>query len=343
MVDGRWTRRILGTLAFAGGLIAASPALAQQTTLPDPIISASGPSDEAAPTVSDPASSDVVLTSDFAHRMTLPVYITGKGPYPFMIDTGSQRTLLSAELASLLTLQQGAAVRIISLSGPAMLPTATIAHLRYGQEEVRNLTTLLVAEMHLGGPGILGLDGLKGKKLVLNFATQRMEVGNSRPQSRDSEDEGTIVVRARNRMGQLILVNTLVGGQRTSVILDTGAQYSVGNLALLGKLRADRLALPPTAVRLVSVTGDSVEAQMAVVKAVTVGDVVMHDVPVIFTDAAPFRELRLADKPAMFLGMQILRLFDRIAIAFERKRVDFQMPKPARAAAERSGRTGDAG
>jgi len=45
----------------------------------------------------------------------------------------------------------------------------------------------------------------------------------------------------------------------------------------------------------------------------------------------------------MFLGMQILRLFDRIAIDFGRKRVDLQMPKPARAEADRIDRPGDAG
>jgi predicted aspartyl protease len=336
VANGRCMGRLLGALAVAGALAAAMPGLAQQSALSEAPASTPTPADGGATT------RDVILTTDFAHRMTLPVYVAGKGPYPFLIDTGSQRTLMSAELAGLLTLQQGAAVRIISLSGPAMLPTATVTHLRYGEEEVRDLTTLLVAETHLGGPGILGLDGLKGKKLVLNFAAQRMEVGDSAPHALKEED-GAIVVRARNRMGQLILVNTLVGGLRTSVILDTGAQYSVGNLALLGKLRADRLALPPAPVRLLSVTGDSVEAQMAVVKAVTVGDVVMHDVPVIFTDAAPFRELRLVDRPAMFLGMQILRLFDRIAIDFERKRVDFQMPKPARTEAQRSGGTDETG
>jgi len=334
VADGRFTSRIMVTLAVAGALIAAIPGRAQDAALPAPITST--PALAEAP----PATSEVILTSDTADRMTLPVYVAGKGPYPFLIDTGSQRTLLSTELASLLALQPGAAVRIISLSGPAMLPTATVPHLRYGEEEVRDLATLLVAQTYLGGPGILGLDGLKGKKLVLNFATQRMEVRDSAPPTPQEQDDGTIVVRARNRMGQLILVNSVVGGQRTSVILDTGAQYSIGNLALLNKLRADRLALPPTSVRLVGVTGDAVDAQMAVVKAVTVDEVVVHDVPVIFTDAAPFRELRLSDKPAMFLGMQILRLFDRIAIDFGRKRVDLQMPKPARAEA---GRNGDAG
>lgn len=259
--------------------------------------------------------------------MTVPVYIGGNGPYSFLIDTGAQRSLLSRELASTLALPSGKTMRIISLSGPAQLSTAFISHLRYGNEEVQGLVSPLVAETDLGAPGILGLDSLKGKKLIVDIARGQMDVQDSRAKPEPYDDDGSIVVRARNRFGQLILVNCRVGGASTKVILDTGAEYSIGNMALLRRLSADRLTRAPDSTTLVSVIGGEVAAQIAIVKSVEVGGIVLQDTPIIFTDAAPFNELGLSGKPAMFLGMQILRLFDRVSIDFEHKQVEFTMPQ----------------
>lgn len=288
-----------------------------------------------APAEPDPRS--IAIRNDAEDRMTLPVYVAGSGPYAFLIDTGSQSTLLSAELAQALTLPAGRSVRVASIAGLLDLPTVTVPHLRYGAEEATGLVAPLVAQMHLGGPGILGLDGLRGKRLVLHFAEQRMDVRDSVAQAEwkdDDADGTTIVVRARSKLGQLILVDCRVGGQRTSVILDTGTQYSIGNMALFNKLRADRLLGPPQLIQITSVTGGTILAQMAVVRSVTVGGVTMSDVPIVFADAAPFAQLNLSARPSMLLGMQILRLFDRIGIDFGRRRVDFLMPGPVQSTRE---------
>jgi predicted aspartyl protease len=267
------------------------------------------------------------MSTDGHKRLTLPVSIGAQGPYPFLIDTGSQRTLLSTELAHSLALTETEAVRIISLSGPSTLTTVTVPLLRYGKQEIRDLRTPLVGADDLGSAGLLGLDGLKGRQLVLDFRAQQMEVRDS--SARDSaieKTDDTIVVRARSRFGQLILVDCRAADQRVSVILDTGAYLSIGNMALFRRLRADRLASEPRPIELISVTGETIPAQVALVKKLTIAHITVTDVPVIFTDAAPFSELHLSGKPAMFLGTQILQLFSRIAIDFGRQRIDFQLP-----------------
>lgn len=268
----------------------------------------------------------IAATSDQSLRMTLPVHIAGQGPYGFVIDTGSQRTILSAELARNLALPAGEAVRIISLSGAANLATVDVAHLRYGKEEVRDLRALVINEALLGGSGILGLDSLKDKRIDLKFREGSVDVKNSARRPDKSENDGAIVVRAKSRYGQLILVNCRAAGQKVNVVLDTGAQYSIGNMALFRKLRADRLTMAPKPINVISVTGDVIAAQVAVVKTLTVGPMTVRDVPIIFADVAPFDALKLSEQPAMFLGMQILRLFDSVAIDFGLREVDFLMP-----------------
>ena len=39
-----------------------------------------------------------------------------------------------------------------------------------------------------------------------------------------------------------------------------------------------------------------------------------------------FAELDLADRPSMLLGMKMLRMFDRVAIDFGGRHVDFRLP-----------------
>ncbi len=275
----------------------------------------------------------ILIGRDQADRMTLPVEIAG-GTYDFLIDTGSQRTIVATELAQHLALPALPPVQIVSIAGKVTVSTVALAGLKFGDHVVSNLEALSIKRTDLGSAGLIGLDSLQDKRVTLDFKARRMDVGVSRRNARKSEDANTIVVEGRSRLGQLILVNSRIDGRRVSVILDTGAEISVGNMALFHSLKLKRLVVPPQPTVLTSVTGQPVEAQYTVVKRITIGAVTLNNVPMVFLDAAPFAELDLAEKPAMLLGMRMLRLFDRVAIDFGNRRVDFQLHEGA-------GRPGD--
>jgi hypothetical protein len=55
--------------------------------------------------------------ADAADRMTVPVRIGDKGPYRFLIDTGSQKTVLSTDLAAQLALSSIEMRRIVGIAG----------------------------------------------------------------------------------------------------------------------------------------------------------------------------------------------------------------------------------
>src|SRR5579875_367409 len=62
-----------------------------------------------------PAAQDTVTQSlgqDSSSRLTLSVEINGKGPYAFLVDTGSDRSSISRELAASLALPPGPTVVI---------------------------------------------------------------------------------------------------------------------------------------------------------------------------------------------------------------------------------------
>ena len=68
------------------------------------------------------------------------------------------------------------------------------------------------------------------------------------------------------------------------------------------------------------------QAQFAQIDRIQIGGVDMNNIPVAFADAEPFKRFGLANKPALLLGMDALRLFQRVSVDFANKQVRFILP-----------------
>ena len=266
---------------------------------------------------------------DMADRMTLPVQIgaAAGSTYPFIIDTGSHRSIVASELAARLSLPSLPPVEIVSMAGRETVAAVHLDEMRFGSQVISDLPVLSIAHDTLGSAGLIGLDGLQNKRVTLDFKKRQLAIGRTAPASFVNYDRNTIVIQAKSKLGQLILVNSRIDGKRVNIILDTGAEISVGNMALFRNLKQQKLVEPPRKVQITSVTGTSIEAQYTVVRKIVIDSVTLNNVPMVFLDAAPFAELDLAEKPAMLLGMRMLRMFDRVAIDFGNRHVDFSLPE----------------
>jgi len=125
----------------------------------------------------------------------------------------------------------------------------------------------------------------------------------------------------------LIFTNATIAGVRTSVIIDTGGALSIGNKALQRRLRLKSSAMVQTS--LVDVTGRSVQADYGIAEELLIGRARFGVIPIAFADIAPFKALKLDKSPALFLGMDALRKFDRVAIDFANRKIYFLIPKDA--------------
>ncbi|NWK98459.1 hypothetical protein DM806_22900 [Sphingobium lactosutens] len=259
-------------------------------------------------------------------RVTIPISIDGKGPWNFIIDTGSQRTVIARDLAQKLALAPRANVIILSMTGRSETHTVAVPRLGFAGSTLTDIEAPVLEGEHLGAPGLLGLDSLHAKRVTLNFRTGRMEIANSGSSRRLSVDPDTIVVEARRKRGQLILLDSDVNGMRVNIMLDTGTNFSIGNLALRDKLVRKKRAPNLLTATLTSVTGGTLVGQVGKIKSVRMGRVNLTEVPVLFADASPFKELGMEDKPALMLGISALKIFDRVAIDFGRGKVDFLLP-----------------
>jgi predicted aspartyl protease len=272
------------------------------------------------------AATDVVdIPSDRHDRPTVPVMIGAKGPYRFLIDTGAERTVLAKSVAASLGLQPTGQRTLMGIAGSRTVDIVAVDEVSLGRHSFYGLDAPLLDGYDIGAEGIVGLDSLQGQRVLIDFEHARMAVGEARALGGDRGFE--IVVHARRRSGQLILTNALVDGIRTDVVIDTGAESSIGNRALQKALERRRQS---GQTQLISVTGQQITADIGLARAVVLDGLTLNNTAIAFADAPPFRKLGLEKRPALFLGMTQLKLFRRIAIDFAMREVLFDMPSTVR-------------
>lgn len=266
----------------------------------------------------------VEASKDYNQRLTVPVEISAKGPYRFLIDTGAERTVLSRGVAAQLGLSPVRQAMLVSVAGSQAVDIVDVDEINLGRRSFYGLSAPLLDAANIGADGIIGLDSLQGQRVLLDFDHDRMAIG-------DSADLGgnygyEIVVRARRKSGQLIMTDALIDGVRTSVIIDTGAETSIGNTALQQALTKRR---QQDQTQLVSVTGQQITADVGFARTLELGGITLTNTVIAFADAPPFARLGFAKRPALLLGMNQLRLFHRVAIDFESRKILFDLPDSA--------------
>jgi len=266
----------------------------------------------------------VAIGRDAANRMTVPVRIADHGPFQFLIDTGAQNTVLATSIAARLALPAAPQARLIGVAGVATVDTAHVEQIDLGRRSYYGLLVPLLKREDIGADGILGLDSLQGQRVVIDFARQIVAVGDAKSLGGNNGYE--IVVTARRRSGQLIMTQADIDGVRVNVVIDTGAETSIGNRALQAALA--RHGLTGRAV-LRSVTGQEITADTGFARKLDIDHITFQNVLIAYADSPPFAALGLASKPALFLGMRDMRALNRIAIDFSARRIYFDLPSSA--------------
>jgi predicted aspartyl protease len=272
----------------------------------------------AAPDDADPASTAVRLR-EAGERMTVAVTIDGAGPFRFVVDTGATRTVISDRLAALLALPAIPALHIHSVGGESDVPAVRIAALGLGDMPARAVEAPVLSETHLGAAGILGIDMLADRKVVVDFIARRMSVEPAGRRTRTpAADE--IVVTARRRYGQLVVADADAAGQRIWAVVDTGSMTTIGNPVLREMLVRRRRATIETS-SVTDVVGNRVPVEFARTRSIRLGRWLIGDPVFAFADAHAFVRFGLERRPSMLLGMDLLRAFAKVSIDFRRQTV----------------------
>jgi len=267
----------------------------------------------------------VALDRDEGNRMTVNVSVGGQGPYRFLVDTGAERTIISRELAHRLRLEDGKDAVLHSVIGANDVNTVFIPHLQVSNNIISVVDAPALAKSDIGADGMLGIDSLRSQRVLFDFKANTMSITPSSKRTERVEGE-TIVVRARARQGRLIFTQAVIDNQRVTVIVDTGSQVTIGNISLQRALMKRRMWNVPQEVTIESVTGEKLSAKVATLDQLELGEVKIEGLAVAFADAHIFKQLGLKNQPALLLGMNAMKAFDRISIDFASKKVRFVLP-----------------
>lgn len=263
----------------------------------------------------------MATATDPLGRMTVMTRINGQGPFPFTVDTGANRSVISDRLAQQLDLTDNGTITIEGLIGPDEVRAVHVDHMKAGSAEQHALDTAVLPAASLGSTGFLGTDMLQGRNVILDFKRHRITL--TRLEGPEAVTGQTIIVEARRRLGQLVLGDAWVGNVRVVAIIDTGAENTIGNPALRKILMGTRPTGPIG--QLIGVTGKWIPGEAGNVRNVHIGKMSLDNMPIVFADPHTFRLFKLENKPAILVGMDVLRMFDQVAIDFSRQEVRFNI------------------
>ena len=321
----RLTRRTV--LAAAGGLSGfAGLGVASASRGQEPSVSAA----PAEPPPIDPT--ELQALSNLVTRMAVPVHLAGHGPFHFVIDTGATRTTLSRELADELGLQPGPEVIVHGVVTAERAPTVLVPRLDFGHTRTPDLIAPVFPRHRLGVDGLLGVDVLGDYRLVFDVAGQRVSLLRSPRQAYIQQMDVDISrlnrsneLRGHNDYGQLTVTDVNADGADVTAFIDSGAQHSIGNMALFRSIAVSRPSIREQLweTPIIGVTGQTTTGRMAYLRHLRLGSSTLHDLPVLFADLHAFNIWRLTETPALLMGADVLGAFRTVTMDYGRMRMIF--------------------
>jgi hypothetical protein len=251
-------------------------------------------------------------------RIIVNVMVNQQGPFQFALDTGANRSVLTPHLVLALSLptDDGDAVKMNGVTGSAEVPTALVERVAAGDLTLVRQRLPVADSLTSGIDGILGVDGLSSKRILVDFTKNRIEIRNSRF---EHPLEGIERVPAQVRFGRLMVIEAYVDGVRVKAVIDTGSQHTLGNEVL----RAALLASPgaPLQNSKIDVVGETLITQQGerhVVQRIKVGGVSAVHFNVVFGEFYVFKLWNLETQPALVIGMDIIGNLDSFVIDYAR-------------------------
>jgi predicted aspartyl protease len=300
-------------------------AAAQQITANASLEKAPDPNQDAA---------NIAAHTDANDHLTIEVRVNGT-PYRFGVDTGAERSVIADDVAAALGLTLGPNVTVDGISSRIQAPTVKIGELAFGPFKRKNVTIPVLPRASLMSDGYLGLDAIDGTKVTFDFKNRALNIEQPHYNYMvvpDNPLSTSLSLSGKN--GHLRVTDCLVDSIPASAFIDTGAEVSVGNMALYRDLlQRNKNLFESGAMVLTGVTGGQITAQILPIKRIKLHDLSFTDGNLAVADVPDFETWKLVNYPALLIGMDYLRQFSSVSIDYRAKEVRFEIslvPPPYR-------------
>jgi len=257
-------------------------------------------------------------------RVMAPVFVNGVGPFAFVVDTGASSSVISPRVVARLKLKADPARNKLlrGITGSEVVATVAVDSISAG-EIVLPKSELPVVEPRVfaDADGIFGVDAFTRGCLYVNFASAHVSILRT---ACPSVGQNWEAMRAKLKFGGLAVVSAQVGKTRVMAIVDTGAERSLGNPALLAALGLEEAAADPdTRKQVFAATSQAVFGNLVSTPSIRLGGVEIDNLKVVFGDFEVFRMWGVGDQPAIVLGMDILGTAQALMIDYRRQELRF--------------------
>lgn len=262
-------------------------------------------------------------TRDRIGRIWAPVFVNGQGPYRLVLDTGASRSAFVQRVVDEVGLPvRPDAVRLRGVTGSAIVPAVKVETLQFGELTIENSTVPIVADAFGGADGVLGGEGLAGKRVHIDFRNDSISIVRSH---RAAAPPGYAVVPFRNGSTRGMRIEVMIGRVKAIGLVDTGAERTVGNLALREALVRRSRGRDSYEDAVIGVTEDIQAATRVRIPSVVAGGLIVKNPEIMFSDLYIFDHWRLQSRPALLIGMDVLGLLDTLIIDYGSKHLQVRV------------------
>ena len=260
---------------------------------------------------------------DHIGRIWAPVYIDGKGPFRLVLDTGATRTSIVARVVTALGARTDdqPEMRLRGVTGTATVPTIAVNRVEFGELRVPTGRLPVLRDAFGGADGVLGTEGLAGRRLYIDFMNDLIHVSMSHGERAPAD---YITVPFELAGGHLLVTDARVGGVHVRMIIDTGAQISVGNLALRDALSRRRNERVETHT-IEGVTLDEEATEQHSVPMIQIGQMQLRMEYMEFADVEIFKYWHMTSTPTVLVGMDVLGMLDKLVIDYSRHEIQVRL------------------
>jgi predicted aspartyl protease len=263
-------------------------------------------------------------------RLTTEVYINGQGPFRFVIDTASSRSLIQEHVRKQLNLTQSqpGQMTVYGINDVAEVMPVKPHELRIAGETALDLTMGVLPETGpSGADGVLGIDVLARYFVVLDRGAMRIRLlppGELSARAYRDWPDVQLTQRPLKKFPiQFWYLKARFNGSRINSLFDLGASLTMLNwdaAERLGVRKAHFESFGPPPALLQDVLGKEAPAVRADGLEVQLANRSWDKQFAIIADAPIFSYFDLEEQPAAIVGLDVLRN-NSLAIDFSGQRL----------------------
>lgn len=269
--------------------------------------------------------------------IVIDVTVDGRGPYPFIVDTGATLSLVFENFARGRALEPAAtaSIRILSISGARVLDPVVIGDIAAGATLARRKTGVILPDWEaprVTPAGVIGLDILEAFALAFDVDAKTIAFY---PKGGLPEDLTGRMRKVPIRLtkytdagAELFTMRGKVNGEPITFIVDLGLATTLVNYAAGDALFANTITVAggrtaTTSTRLDDVFDDRTKVNAGIMRTISAGTQRWSRKIVWIYDAPLFEELGVHRLSYGLIGADLLTRQD-FAIDFEARRIFFE-------------------